>query len=182
MNVSLPASLKAFVDEQVASRGYGTASEYVRELIRKDQDEQHLRALLLAGAQSGPGPEANEAYFKALREGSTRRWAVSNTPVVLRALAVRDVEQAVAWYEQAAGGDVREAFISALEAAVGHLARHPAAGSPRYAQALRIPALRLWVLNGFPYGLFYVELDETVDVWRVLHLERDVPASLRVPD
>ena len=38
MNISLPDSLKDFVDEQVAQRGYGTSSEYVRELIRKDAD------------------------------------------------------------------------------------------------------------------------------------------------
>jgi putative addiction module CopG family antidote len=35
MNISLPDSLKAFVDEQVSQRGYGTSSEYVRELIRR---------------------------------------------------------------------------------------------------------------------------------------------------
>ena len=54
MNISLPDSLKSFVDEQVSERGYGTSSEYVRELIRKDQDRQRLRGLLLAGAQPVP--------------------------------------------------------------------------------------------------------------------------------
>lgn len=44
----LPDSLKSFVDESVASRGYGTSSEYVRELIRRDRDRLQLRALLLA--------------------------------------------------------------------------------------------------------------------------------------
>jgi len=43
MNISLPDQLKAFVDEQVGQRGYGTSSEYVRELIRKDQDRLMLR-------------------------------------------------------------------------------------------------------------------------------------------
>ena len=33
MNISLPDTLKSFVDEQVSQRGYGTSSEYVRELI-----------------------------------------------------------------------------------------------------------------------------------------------------
>ena len=54
MNVSLPDALKSFVDEQVSARGYGTRSEYVRELIRKDQDRLQLRGLLLAGAASNP--------------------------------------------------------------------------------------------------------------------------------
>ena len=37
-NISLPDSLKSVVDEEVTLRGYGTSSEYVRELIRKDAD------------------------------------------------------------------------------------------------------------------------------------------------
>lgn len=73
MNISLPDSLKSFVDEQVASRGYGTSSEYVRELIRKDQDRQQLRALLLDGGGSAPGAPADTAYFDALRERVRRR-------------------------------------------------------------------------------------------------------------
>lgn len=67
MNISLPDALKSFVDEQVSQRGYGTSSEYVRELIRKDQERQQLRGLLLAGAASAPGAPADEAYFERLR-------------------------------------------------------------------------------------------------------------------
>ena len=52
MNISLPDSLRAFVDDQVSRGGYGTSSEYIRELIRKDQDRQRLRELLLAGPAS----------------------------------------------------------------------------------------------------------------------------------
>jgi putative addiction module antidote protein, CC2985 family len=68
MNISLPDSLKAFVDEQVANRGYGTSSEYVRELIRRDQDRLQLRKLLLAGASSAPTAPVSETYFEGLRE------------------------------------------------------------------------------------------------------------------
>lgn len=67
MNISLPAELKDFVDEQVVERGFGTSSEYLRELIRKEQDRQHLRGLLLAGAASPPGEPADARYFEALR-------------------------------------------------------------------------------------------------------------------
>lgn len=67
MNISLPDALKSFVDEQVSKRGYGTSSEYVRELIRKDQDRQQLRGLLLAGAASAPAAPADDAYFEGLR-------------------------------------------------------------------------------------------------------------------
>lgn len=68
MNISLPGTLKAFVDEQVAGRGYGTSSEYVRDLIRGDQDRQRLRGLLLEGASSAPAGPVDAAYFDALRE------------------------------------------------------------------------------------------------------------------
>ena len=68
MNVSLPDTMKSFVDEQVAGRGYSTSSEYVRELIRKDQNRQDLRKLLLEGARSPTGKVADEDYFRNLRE------------------------------------------------------------------------------------------------------------------
>lgn len=68
MNISLPDSMKAFVDEQVTRRGYGTSSEYVRELIRRDQDRQHLRALLLQGAASPATAPADKDYFDRLRK------------------------------------------------------------------------------------------------------------------
>lgn len=68
MTISLPEALKAFVDEQVSQRGYGTNSEYVHELIHKEQEREQLRALLLAGVESGAGVPADAAYFDALRQ------------------------------------------------------------------------------------------------------------------
>jgi antitoxin ParD1/3/4 len=68
MNVSLPDELKEFVEAQVADKGYGTSSEYVRELIRKDRDRQQLRALLLEGARSAPAETADTGYFDTLRD------------------------------------------------------------------------------------------------------------------
>ena len=68
MNISLPDTLKSFVDEQVSQGCYGTSSEYVRELIRKDQDRLQLRGLLLAGAASAPAAPADPAHFEGLRD------------------------------------------------------------------------------------------------------------------
>lgn len=68
MNISLPDTLKSFVDEQASQCGYGTGSEYMRELIRRDRDCQHLRGLLLAGAASPSVQEATPAYFDGLRQ------------------------------------------------------------------------------------------------------------------
>ncbi|MBP6435462.1 MAG: type II toxin-antitoxin system ParD family antitoxin [Sphingorhabdus sp.] len=75
MNISLPDVMKSFVDQQVSARGFGTSSEYVRELIRKDQDIQRLRALLLDGASSPAGAPADADYFEDLRERVRRRAA-----------------------------------------------------------------------------------------------------------
>ena len=72
MNISLPEALKSFVDAQVSQGSYGTSSEYVRELIRKEQDRLHLRGLLLAGAASPPAVPADSTYFEGLR-GQVRK-------------------------------------------------------------------------------------------------------------
>jgi len=72
MNISLPDDLKSFVDEQVAGR-YSTGSEYVRELIRREQDIQTLRNKLLEGAASPPAGPADDAYFERLRDRIAKR-------------------------------------------------------------------------------------------------------------
>jgi antitoxin ParD1/3/4 len=73
MNISLPDTLKSFVDEQVQARGFGTSSEYLRELIRKEQERLQLRGLLLEGAASAPAATADAHYFSALRSRVQRR-------------------------------------------------------------------------------------------------------------
>lgn len=67
MNISLPDGLKSFVDERVASEGYGTSSEYVRELIRRDKDRRQFKDYLLAGLRSGAAGPMDNAYFEQLR-------------------------------------------------------------------------------------------------------------------
>lgn len=104
---------------------------------------------------------------------------MTRKPSILRDLARRDVEAAVEHYSAVAGEAVAVGFIDALERAFDHLARHPATGSPRHAHELDLPGLRVWAVKRYPYPVFYVERDEHLDVWRVLHAERDIPASVR---
>ena len=70
MNISLPDSMKAFVDEQVERKGYGSSSEYIRDPLRKERDREHLRVLLLEGAASPlsdvVADQAHEARAKRL--------------------------------------------------------------------------------------------------------------------
>lgn len=102
-------------------------------------------------------------------------------PVVPRDRANRDVDDAVAYYlkehaEQAALG-----LVDALEDAYALLSRHPAIGTSRYAHELDIPGLRSWSLPRFPYVVFYVEQEDHIDIWRVLHSRRDIPAWMQEP-
>lgn len=58
MSFALPETLRSCVDLRVRSGDYGNTSEYLRELIRRDQEEQakkRLRELIAEGLNSGPG-------------------------------------------------------------------------------------------------------------------------------
>ena len=87
MNISLPDAMKDFVDQQVARRGYGTSSEYVRELIRKEQDCETLRQLVLEGISSGRGKVADAAYFDSLRKRVRQRATAAPKTKAARARA-----------------------------------------------------------------------------------------------
>jgi antitoxin ParD1/3/4 len=70
--------LKQFVEEQTATEGYTSASEYIRELIRaarrrRTRDHQ-LETLLLEGLESGPCITADEDYWVAKERGLINRW------------------------------------------------------------------------------------------------------------
>ena len=67
MNVSLPEAQKSYVERQCTDGRYASASEFIRDLIRKDQDRQRLRALVLEGMASPPAGVADAEYFDELR-------------------------------------------------------------------------------------------------------------------
>ena len=101
--------------------------------------------------------------------------------VTPRQQAHQDVRDALAWYRQEAGTAVALGFIDALEQAYTHISRHPGTGSPRYAHELNLPGLRCWSLGRYPYLVFYVEQTDRLDVWRVLHSQRDIAAWMQLP-
>ena len=106
---------------------------------------------------------------------------MSSKPVVLREQARRDIDRAVEHYLAEASPAVALAFLDALEEAHRLIGEQPAAGSPRYAHELDLPGLRVWAVRRFPYLVLYVEQATEVDVWRVLHGARDVPAWMQEP-
>lgn len=69
MNISLPEALRSFVDSQVSDGDYGSSSEYMRELLRKEQDRVRLRKLILDGLESELIDEPmDEKYFDEFRK------------------------------------------------------------------------------------------------------------------
>jgi toxin ParE1/3/4 len=101
---------------------------------------------------------------------------MTSKPVVPRAVARCDIDEAIDYYLQEAGDRVASRFIDAAEAAFRAIGRSSAAGSPRYAHLLDLPGLRFHQLKRFPYLVFYVEREDHIDVWRALHAKRDIPA------
>ncbi len=98
--------------------------------------------------------------------------------IVQRSLAHSDVERAVSYYVEVANSATALGFVDALEAAYAHIGRNPSTGSPRYAHEINLPGLRAWPLTKYPFLIFYVELDQHIDVWRVLHMATDIPKWL----
>ena len=69
VNVSLPETLKEYIEDQVASGGYGTTSEYLRELIREDKkrkSQERLESLLLEGLESGDSVAVTPEFWNNL--------------------------------------------------------------------------------------------------------------------
>ena len=84
-------------------------------------------------------------------------------------------------YLAGAGPAVAPDFIDAMEDTLRGVGEQPASGSPRHAHELDIPGLRSRSAGKFPYLIFYVERETEIDVWRVLHGARDIPARMRGP-
>ena len=73
MSFALPESMRGYIDERVRAGSYGNTSEYLRDLIRRDQHEQaaqRLRDLIGDGLASGDGRAVTDDVIAALRERS----------------------------------------------------------------------------------------------------------------
>ncbi len=103
---------------------------------------------------------------------------MKDKPVVVRALAGQDVDDAIDYYLSQSAPHAALEFIGALEQAYTHIGRNPGTGSMRYAHELNLPGLRSWPLSRFPYLIFYFEQPDHIDLWRVLHTLRDIPQWL----
>ena len=77
MSFALPESMREYIDARVSAGSYGNTSEYIRDLVRRDQEEQakrQLRNLIEEGLSSGPGlrrTKADEKELLAIARGET---------------------------------------------------------------------------------------------------------------
>lgn len=71
MSFALPEALRSYIDDRVQSGEYGNTSEYLRELIRRDQPtmaERRLRQLITDGLESGPARPATNDVIDEIRQ------------------------------------------------------------------------------------------------------------------
>ena len=106
---------------------------------------------------------------------------MTRKPVIPRQRAVGDVDEIVDFYLSEGAESAALGFLDALEEGYGHIGANPATGSTRYAHQLGLPGLRCWSLAHYPHLVFFVERDEHIDIWRVLHGKRDIGAWMRDP-
>lgn len=76
-------------------------------------------------------------------------------------------------------GRIDLAQVGRHEAAYLQIGNNPAGNSPRWGHDLNLLGLRSQKLKRFPYLVFFMEGSDHVDVWRILHAERDIPAWLQ---
>lgn len=71
MNISLPDKMKQWVEEQVETGRFGNSSDYMRDLVRRDQERAQKRAeferLVQEGLDSGISPLTPEEIFAEAR-------------------------------------------------------------------------------------------------------------------
>ena len=76
MNISLPETMKQFIEEQVSAGGYSSVSEYIRALVREEQKrkaQEQLEALLVKGLESGKPTEMTDEEWNEIRRESLAR-------------------------------------------------------------------------------------------------------------
>jgi antitoxin ParD1/3/4 len=81
VTISLPESLKEFIEREVQTKGYGNVSEYVRGLLREAQtkaSDSRLEALLLAGLESGHDIPLSQSFWRELKAEARQRLVKKN--------------------------------------------------------------------------------------------------------
>ncbi len=107
---------------------------------------------------------------------------MKSKPIVPRKLAKQDVDAAVDHYLREGRRQAALGVIEALKGAYSHIGRQPDGGSPCYARDRNVLGLPFWSLIRYLGLVFYIERADHIDVWRVLHSQRDMLAWMSDPN
>lgn len=78
LNISLPETMRTFVNKQIKREGYSTVSEYIRQLIRnaqKESSEKQLESFLMEGLESGEATEMTKQDWKNVHQNFKKKLA-----------------------------------------------------------------------------------------------------------
>jgi len=98
-------------------------------------------------------------------------------PYRLRADARHDVRDALDYYLAEEADEAAYGLVVALDDACATIAEHPGIGSRRHGESLGLDRLQTWPVTGFPFLVCYLEQGDHIDVWRVLHMRRDIASA-----
>ncbi|MEQ1607175.1 MAG: type II toxin-antitoxin system RelE/ParE family toxin [Pyrinomonadaceae bacterium] len=103
-------------------------------------------------------------------------------PVIPRMQAEDDLDQICEHFLSAAGTDAVVDCLLDFDKAIALISQFPGTGSPRYGYEASLEGMRYWPMKRFPYLIFYVETEHSLDVWRVMHSSMDIQSGLEDPD
>jgi antitoxin ParD1/3/4 len=81
LTISLSEEMRTFIEEQAASAGYGTVSDYLKALVREEQmrrAQERLEELLLEGLESGPATPMTAEDWDEMRRQYDERHRSAN--------------------------------------------------------------------------------------------------------
>jgi toxin ParE1/3/4 len=99
-------------------------------------------------------------------------------PAILRPQALRDQQSQTRYYRKEAGSRVAVRLVNTSNAALDQVEQDPGIGSPVLGAILGIPGLRTWRVSKFPLVWLYFELDDHLDVVRLLGERQDIATIL----
>jgi putative addiction module CopG family antidote len=189
VNISLPEQMRAYVEEQVSKGGYGTVSEFVRDLIRQDQKrraKENLETLLLEGLESGSPPFMSAQDWENIREAVRERIDRSQDMNHGWSSQASHCDSGSTWARTFIAKDNLDAsdrFLRAAEETFFTLGRMPAIGKVSGFAHPNLVDVRQYSIKGFKrYLVFYHVDDSSVEVLRVLQGSQDLEAILDEED
>ena len=103
---------------------------------------------------------------------------MSGKPIYLSDIARKDLQHALLNYELQNAEQAVDGCLDALSKAYQQISTFPKTGSMRTGNEVNLQGLRSWPLTRYPYLLFYVEENDQIDCWRLLHEKRDISTFL----